>query len=278
MDLLKEKAAGHVARIDKAIRRELDSYSWSRFHGPLTYAAEGGKRIRPLMLLLAGEAVGKSNGDPLPVAVAVELLHTESIIHDDIIDQENFRRNRMAFHVQYGYGASMLTADFVFGIILEIASRYADPRVAQELSTAALRMCEGEFWELKVDPAVYRLTKEEYVRMITLKTASLFQTSAKLGAIIGGGDEAAVSSLSSYGLQLGVAYQIQDDIQDWLRESKIPSALSLDPKRGETNRVQLKRLARTYAAKAKQELGVLPSSFSRSCLEQLADFSAEHPE
>jgi len=88
----------------------------------LRYALEGGKRIRPLLLLLAAEAVGHSDDEKvLDAAVAVELLHAESIIHDDIIDEEASRRGKAAFHVKYGYSTSLLTADFVFAMILAIA-------------------------------------------------------------------------------------------------------------------------------------------------------------
>ncbi|MBI4257580.1 MAG: polyprenyl synthetase family protein [Thaumarchaeota archaeon] len=274
-DAQREKTDQYLSQIEEAIRRELQKHVESRFHGPLTYAVEGGKLIRPLLLLFAGEAVGNRNEDLLPAAVAIELLHTESITHDDIIDEETSRRNRVVFHVKYGYGASLLTADFVFGMILEIASRYGDPRVAQELSTAALRMCEGELWELKIDPGVYKISKEEYIQIISLKTASLFQAATKLGAIIGGGSEEEISALSSYGLQLGIAYQIQDDLLDWEREGKITSSLILNSKKDDDILSQMRRMAKSYTAKAKQELMVLKDSGSRSYLEALAEFSSE---
>lgn len=274
-DSQKEKTDRYLAQVEGALHRELQKYSDSRFHGPLAYAIEGGKRIRPLILLFAGESVGNKSGDLFPAAVAVELLHTESITHDDIIDEETSRRDRFAFHVKYGYGASLLTADFVFGMILDIASRYGDPRVAQELSTAALRMCEGELWELKIDPSVYKIGKEEYIQIISLKTAALFQTSAKLGAIIGGGSREEISALSSYGLQLGIAYQIQDDLLDWGKEGKITSSLAVNSDQDNEILPQMRKMARSYATKAKHDLKALEESESKRYLEALAEFSAE---
>ena len=148
------------------------------------------------------------------------MLHTESIIHDDIIDEQIKRRERDSFHKRYGNNTSILTADFVFGIILEIASRYNDPRIAKELSLAAIRMCEGEQIELGVN--LRKVSWVEYLTIISEKTAALFQTSAKLGAIIGGGNEEEIDNLAGFGLNLGIAYQIHDDIFCLLYTSPSP--------------------------------------------------------
>ena len=158
-----------------------------RFHGPLRYALEGGSASGRSALLLAAEAVGNTDDDKvLDAAVAVELLHAESIIHDDIIDQEASRRGRAAFHVRYGYSTSLLTADFVFAMILAIAARYPDRRVATTISNAAMNMCEGEYAELTIDPEVYKLDWDEYLEVISKKTASLFETAVRLGGLVGG--------------------------------------------------------------------------------------------
>ena len=270
------KTKDYTDSIEEALKKEISHYSWSSFHDPMRYAVDGGKRVRPVILLLAAEAIGKQSEDPYAAAVAVELLHTESIIHDDIIDQEISRRERMSFHVKYGYSASVLTADFVFGMILEIASRYRDHEVARELSSAALRMCEGEFRELKIDPNSYRIGCEEYVSIISQKTASLFQTSSKIGAIIGGGDKEQVNSLSNYGLHLGIAYQTQDDILDWGDDGKITRALEINPPE-EDMLNYLKKMTQQYADKAKKDLKGLPDSPARNHLFQLADFTVSRP-
>lgn len=273
---LMEKTRQYMEDVDKALRTELSHYSWSSFYDPMYYAIDGGKRIRPLILLLSTESVAHDGEDPFPAAVAVELLHTESIIHDDIIDQEISRRERMAFHVKYGYHASVLSADFVFGMILDIAARYSNPQIAQELSSAALRMCEGEFRELKIDPNSYRIGWEEYVSIVSQKTASLFQVAAKIGAIIGGGEKDQVNSLSNYGLHLGIAYQIQDDILDWGDDGKITKALEINPTH-EDMLNYLKKMTRIYADKAKKDLTTLPETPAKNYLFQLADFTVSRP-
>jgi octaprenyl-diphosphate synthase len=271
-----EKTKHYMEGVEEALQKELSHYSWSSFYDPMYYAVDGGKRIRPVILLLATEVVGKSEANPYPAAVAIELLHTESIIHDDIIDQEISRRERMAFHVKYGYHASVLSADFAFGMILDIAARYSDPEIARELSSAALRMCEGEFRELKIDPNTYRIGWNEYVSIISQKTASLFQTSAKIGAIIGGGAKDQINTLSNYGLHLGIAYQIQDDILDWEDNGKITKALEINPQY-EDILDYLRKMTQLYSEKAKKDLIALPDSPAKTHLFQLADFTVSRP-
>ncbi|MCP8320214.1 MAG: polyprenyl synthetase family protein [archaeon] len=264
-----ERMKDYYSQIEEAIKVELDLYKESHFYGSLRYALEGGKRIRPVILLLSAESIGRSDTDPLPVAIAVELLHTESVIHDDILDHEIIRRDRPAFHVRYGLGASLLTADFVFGIILNIASRYEDKRIARELSSVALRMCEGEFGELKIDPKIYRLSWDEYINLISQKTASLFEVSAKIGGIVGGGTEDEIEALSNYGHLLGIAYQIQDDIQDWGKEDKVANALKIE----QDDKISyLRKMSELYALEAKQKLKPLKDTNAKRHLIDLADF------
>ncbi|MGH9879009.1 MAG: polyprenyl synthetase family protein, partial [Nitrososphaerales archaeon] len=141
---LQESFGDHLTKIEEAIKRELNLYSWSEFYAPLKYACDGGKRIRPLVLVLSAESVGRCSDDAYLAASAIELLHTESIIHDDIVDEEKERRGKTSFHIKYGYNMSILTADFVLGMILNIASKLKDPRIANELANAALKMSEGE--------------------------------------------------------------------------------------------------------------------------------------
>jgi len=274
-DRIEVKTKLYLERINGAIEAELSRYSDSRFHGPLRYALEGGKRIRPLLLLLAAEAVGRSDDEKvLDAAVAVELLHAESIIHDDIIDQEASRRGRAAFHVKYGYSTSLLTADFVFAMILSIAARYQDRRVATTISNAAMNMCEGEYAELTIDPGVYPLEWDEYLEVISKKTAALFETSVRLGGLVGGASPEKLEALTEYGRCLGIAYQIHDDILDWGAEDKITAAL----KRNADERLLISRLQSmtdSYAKKAKSSLSVLGKSEAASLLTELADFSVQ---
>jgi octaprenyl-diphosphate synthase len=274
LESIEGRMAPYVRKVDKALSRELTQYTHSRFHGPLAYAVEGGKRIRPVMLMLSAEALGCRDDTVMDAAVAVELLHTESIIHDDIIDEELARRDRLSFHAKYGFSASLLTADFTFAMILAIASRYDDQRVAAELSSAALMMSEGEYSELTIDPSVYDLTWDEYVRIASQKTAALFHTCAKLGAMIARGGDKETAALAEYGRSLGVAYQLKDDLLDWRSKDKI--ALGLLRNHSESEVVgKMAALSRTYADEAKAQLMLIPRNAASSLLEDLTEFTVQ---
>ena len=276
-ELIKEleiRSESYILRFDKALIKVFDNHQWSSFHEPLLYATHGGKRIRPLILMLAAEAVGVPSTKTDLSSVAVELLHTESIIHDDIIDEQIKRRDRDSFHKRYGNNTSILTADFVFGIILEIASRYNDPRVAKELSLAAIKMCEGEQRELSMNSR--EVPWVEYLTVISEKTAALFQTSSKLGAIIGGGNEEEIDGLAGFGVNLGIAYQIHDDILDWETDRKFSNDMNMDNEIQENEYItltKLKEMANVYAENAKNSLDVIKDSEQKEFLHDLADFT-----
>ena len=272
---LTEQFADHLAKIDDALKRELDLYSWSEFHAPLRYACEGGKRIRPLILLLCAECVQskKPDADAYLAASAIELLHTESIIHDDIIDEENLRRGKPSFHVKYGYNSSILTADFVLGVILNIGSKLKDLRILNELSNAATRMSEGEMMEIRLgkEPDI---SEDDYIKVLEYKTASLFEASARIGAIIGGGTEDQVHAMTSFGNLLGIAYQIHDDLIDYNNENRLFNMLVKKNKSKEFVD-RMNKLYQLYAAKAKNDLRKISAeSEAKRHLEHLTDLAS----
>ena len=272
LESLEERMKSYALRVDSALASELKLYAHSRFHDPLAYATEGGKRVRPVMLMLSAEALGCKDDRVLGAAVAVELLHTESIIHDDVIDEEEARRAKVPFHLKYGYSASLLSADFVFAMILALAARYDDKRIAEEVSNAALQMSEGEYSELTIDPQIYKLTWDEYIRIVTEKTASLFETSAKLGALIAGGDEKEVQALADYGRCIGIAYQLKDDLLDWRSRDKV--SLGLLKTHSESEVVgKMAAQAQSYAEEAKRMLIHIPRNEATVLLEDISDFS-----
>jgi octaprenyl-diphosphate synthase len=273
---LTELFAVHLAKIEDALKREVDLYSWSEFHAPLRYACEGGKRIRPLILVLSAECIKSKRVEPdaYLAATAIELLHTESIIHDDIIDEENQRRGKPSFHVKYGYNSSILTADFVLGVILNISSKLKDPRIINELSGAATKMTEGEMMEIKLGKEM-DITEDDYIKVLEYKTASLFEASAKIGAIVGGGDEEQVHTMTSFGNLLGIAYQIHDDLIDWNNENRLFNMLVRKNGKPMDFVNQMDKLYQSYALKAKNELRKISTqNEAKSHLENLTDLTS----
>jgi len=279
---LMELFSQYLLKIDGALRRELDLYSWSEFYAPLRYACDGGKRIRPLILLLSAESIKTNatgliniaeNDNAFMAASAIELLHTESVIHDDIIDDENTRRGKPSFHVKYGYNNSILTADFVLGIILNIGSKMHDSRVSGELSKAAIKMSEGEIMEIKLGKDS-KIKEDDYIKVLEHKTASLFEASAKIGAILSGGVEDEIHAMAAFGSLLGIAYQIHDDLMDWSNEDRLFNLLVKNNGQSREFVERMEGLYLSYSTKAKNELRKIHDSTPKRHLERLTDLAS----
>ena len=269
---LLEVYSKYIEKIDSALQKELELYSESEFCEPLKYALDGGKRIRPIISLLAAECVGVIDENVYAGACAIELLHTESVIHDDIIDNETKRRHKDPFHIKYGYNTSVLTGDFVLGLILNISSRLDKARVTKDLATAAMLMSEGEVLEGKLEESE-DVTFEDYIKVMDYKTATAFEMAAKLGAVIGGGSEEEISGLAEYGKNIGIAYQIKDDLMDWKNEDKL---FNLLVKKSSDPRVvfnKMEELLKSYSEKALASLRKVKESDAKHNLEELVRFT-----
>jgi octaprenyl-diphosphate synthase len=269
---LLEKYSAYIKKINNVLDSELELYTESEFKEPLKYALDGGKRIRPIILLLSSECVGEIDDNTLAAACAIEFLHTESVIHDDIIDNETLRRQKDPFHIKYGYNISVLTGDFVLGLILNIASRINNPRVTKNLATTAMMMSEGEVIESRLE-ASEDVTFDDYLKVIEYKTATAFETASRLGAIISGGTEEEIESLADYGKNIGIAYQIRDDLLDWQNEDKLFNLLikkSLDP-RDVFN--DMEELLKKYTDRAVFSIRKIKDSQAKNNLENLVRFT-----
>lgn len=263
------------AKIDNALLVELSKRKDSLFYEPLVKALKGGKRLRPIFLLLSYECVGRTRENPFPAAVAVELLHTESLIHDDIIDGDFLRREAAAFHASHSTEMTILSADFVLSVVLGLTARYKDPRVAQALALATSEMCEGELEELMVSTKKQKLSVDEYINIISKKTASLFEASTGIGAIIARAKEDEAKALSEYGRLVGIAYQIQDDITD-LEKATSTNILNLLHTDSEKMRT-LKEISRSYLIKAEEKIEKMSMNEAKILLLELAQSIAPHP-
>jgi len=274
---LLDQFSSYLSKIDEYLARELDLYSWSEFYTPLRYASEGGKRIRPLILILSAETIlsnkrltTEATEDMFLASCAIELLHTESVIHDDIIDKEDYRRGKPSFHVKYGYNSSILTADFVLGIILNIITKLNNAKISAELSKAATKMSEGEMMEIKLTKDLI-LKDDDYIKVVENKTASLFEAASKIGSLLGEGTEEEISAMGNFGHLLGIAYQIHDDIMDWNNEDRLFNILVRNNKESVEFIERMENLYMSYSSKAKNELKKISDSASKKHLEHLTD-------
>jgi len=269
---LLETYGKYIKKIDHALDTELGLYSESEFIEPLKYSLEGGKRIRPIILVLSAECVGNVDENVYTACCAVEFLHTQSVIHDDIIDNETLRRQKDPFHIKYGYNTSILTGDFVLGLILNISSRLENPRISKDLASTAMLMSEGEIIEGRLE-ASEDVTFDDYLKVIEYKTATAFQVAARLGGIIGRGTEEEIEALTEYGKNVGIAYQIRDDLLDWKNEDKLFNLLikkSTDP-RDIFNKME--ELLKEYTEKARFSLRKIQQSDAKTNLETLVKFT-----
>lgn len=270
---LLETYGEYIKKIDQALDRELNLYSESEFIEPLKYSLEGGKRIRPIILTLSAESIGKVDENTFAASCAVEFLHMESIIHDDIIDNETMRRQKDPFHIKYGYNTSVLTGDFVLGLILAVCSRLDNPRITKDLATTAMLMSEGEMIENRLETSE-DVTFDDYLKVIEYKTATAFEVAARTGAIIANGTEEQIEGLTEYGKNIGIAYQIRDDLLDWKNEDKLFNILikkSSDP-RDVFNKME--ELLKEYSEKARISLRKIPDNNAKVNLDNLIKFTS----
>lgn len=175
--------------------------------------SSGGKHLRPHVAMLAYLAAG---GDDLMEAVsmaaAIEMVHTATLVHDDINDHALLRRGRPSVHARWGRTFALLTGDYMFAKVYELMAPYG-PTYNVIMARACSQLVEGETLQA-VSAKAGAIDRETYKRIVALKTASLFEGSARMGALLGGGDERTVEALAEYAYNLGIAFQLVDDILD----------------------------------------------------------------
>jgi geranylgeranyl diphosphate synthase type I len=176
------------------------------------HVLSGGKRVRPLICLASCRLLGGNDSNAFQAALAVELLHNASLIHDDIIDRDRIRRGRPTIAAQYDDFSALLIGDLLFSLAFKVASRYyQDPRIIRTLSESVFDMVNGGSIGVKLRDEL-DVNEEVYVEVAELKTAALFRASAALGAICAGMERKEFDLMSKFGTMVGVAFQIKDDI------------------------------------------------------------------
>ncbi len=173
----------------------------------------GGKRTRPLVVLLTAKLCGGDYREVMDMALAVELIHTASLVHDDIIDRGVMRRNVKALHVEYDISLAILVGDWLISKSVELVSKYSG-EVIREFAKTGMMMSEGEV--LDVYSPYVDFNEDDYFKCITYKTASLFAYGAKNSAMVVCDDEKAWKRTFDYGLNLGIAYQLVDDLLEYI--------------------------------------------------------------
>ena len=216
--------AGALSRVVAPVQAQLDEVDRRiaaqtrafdpAIEGYVAYAiGGGGKRLRPLVALLSGGATGSLGAGHLDLAVIVELIHLATLVHDDIMDEAERRRSQPTVNARWGNSLSVLLGDVLFAHALNLSTDFDDSSISRRIARTATEVCSGEMIQTQRRFDL-QLSREEYFRIIGMKTGSLFACAAELGAVISGASEPIVRRMRSYGQKIGTAYQIYDDCLD----------------------------------------------------------------
>jgi len=212
--------------VDRGIEELLPIDHPAELYKALRYLPDaGGKRLRPSVLILAAEAVGSNINTVLGAAVAVELVHNFTLIHDDIMDKDGIRRGMSAVHVKWGEAGAILAGDTLYSKSFEILARIENEparivKCIDILSRTCTEICEGQWldidFELRDD-----VTEDEYLEMVEKKTSVLYAASVKMGALLGGASDEVADALYEFGRLIGIAFQIYDDVLDLVTPEEV---------------------------------------------------------
>ncbi len=181
--------------------------------------AAGGKRLRPMLATVAARALGHGGGEPTQLATIIEFIHTATLLHDDVVDESNLRRGRKTANALWGNAPSVLVGDFLYSRAFQLMVELNDMTIQRVLADATNAIAEGEVLQLL---HVHNPDTDEptYLRVIERKTAILFAAATRLGALVAGADAETQQRFSDYGLNLGMAFQIADDVLDYTSDAE----------------------------------------------------------
>ncbi len=218
--------------VEERIRQQARAFD-PAVEGYVSYAIESnGKRLRPALALLAGGATGNICPSHLDLAVILELIHAATLVHDDILDGADKRRGQPTANAKWGNAISVLLGDCLFAHALKLSTSFPNGEISRRIAHAAAEVCSGEIIQTQRRFDL-KLSVPDYYKIIEMKTAALFAAACELGALINEAAPEVIDSLRIFGLQLGTAYQIYDDILDLAGdETKAGKTLGSDLRKG----------------------------------------------
>lgn len=194
--------------------------------------SSGGKRLRPLLLLIAADMCGYQGERRFPFTAVIEFIHTASLLHDDVIDHADTRRGRPSANNVWGNSASVLVGDFLYSKSFKLMADDGDIAIVQLMSTISNQMSEGEVFQL-VKCGDLAMTEEDYFFLIQKKTAILISAACSIGAILAGVNGNSIAALGNFGMKIGTAFQLTDDTLDYVaEEEEFGKAIGMDLKEG----------------------------------------------
>ncbi len=272
------------SHIDARLRGAVDEVASELLRGTLRHALAGGKRVRPMMTMMACATVGGRSLDALEAGVAIEMLHTASLVHDDIMDASNLRRGQETVHHRFGVPAAVLTGDALVAMALRTIQRLDHPRkdeIVRQFGEAYFALCEGQGDDLGF-AVLAPASSEAHTTMVRNKTARLLECAARAGALIGTEEPRAHEALARFGLNIGMAYQAHDDLLDLTgTEEVLGKPVGVDARNGRQTFLTVRgngddvvahaaSIVESYTAAACKSLDDLPPSEAREFLRALA--------
>jgi geranylgeranyl diphosphate synthase type II len=210
-------------KINKILSASLKNRKPTSLYEPGSYILNsGGKRLRPLLVLLSAKAVGGEFRNCYNAAAAVEMLHNFTLVHDDIMDNADKRRGRLTLHKKFDHNTAILAGDSLLSIAYEYLLKDCNGNAKEVISSfthGLIEVCEGQSLDTDFESRK-NVSLSEYIIMIEKKTAAMAEMCCRIGALLGGGTKAQVNALGNYGLNLGIAFQIQDDLLDISADEK----------------------------------------------------------
>lgn len=204
-EILTENTASEYSFVDMAVQHVVEG---------------GGKRLRPILVLLSANASGYKGHDAHLLAAVVELIHVASLVHDDVLDEAAIRRGQETLQTKWGNKVAVLVGDYLHARVLSmLVSRRADDPVMEILADTTQAMCEGEVIHA-YKSGDFDISESDYLKIIHFKTGKLIAASCTLGAILGQNKQRHINALTSYGQQIGTAFQIVDDLLDFVSDSE----------------------------------------------------------
>ena len=217
-----------------------------RLYDPIRYSlAEGGKRLRPMFVLMACGLFRDDVSGSLPAAAAVELFHNFTLLHDDIMDNAPLRRGRPSVWSEWNANVAILSGDSMMIYSYAELARTAGkslPAVMEYFNEAAIRVCEGQQYDMDFE-ARDNVTLREHIAMIELKTSALFVGAVSMGAVVGGASEEDIKNLRDFALEFGIAFQMQDDLLDSYGDSRLGKTVGGDILEGKKTFLKMNAMA-----------------------------------
>lgn len=209
----------HMDQVNQHLRQQLTSEVVLINQIAEYIIANGGKRLRPILMLLISQALNYQGKQHINLAAVIELIHTATLLHDDVVDESDMRRGEKTSHEIWGNAASVLVGDFLYSKSFQMMVEANDMRVMSVLANATNRISEGEVQQL-LNIGNLDITESAYYQIIENKTAKLFEAACELAAILGGLNDNKQVKLAKFGMHLGAAFQIADDVLDYTADAE----------------------------------------------------------